>query len=249
MESVSKTNNMLSQAYNIFSNKFITVLLLTLFFYVPFYIIYYISSSYVEQRYTGVFALNGFDLPQSFVILSIFILFLNSIFSPVFMSSIYLLTNEYSEESKLKFGIIVKRVLKMWPILFITSICFNCLVFASAPLIILTPFVFVFFYFYAFVICEGVKNPLVVLMTTYKSLKGSYLVSFAILLLVSVLNLSIGGILSNLVEATNMPLNIATYIFFNIINTIISAYFYVFLAIWFKGKYDDFLDRGGLNEY
>ncbi len=249
MPSIAKTNNLLKKAYDIFSNRFTTVLLLTLFFYLPFYLIFYVVSGIVEQRFPGTLLLNGMEFPTAFLILNFFILALNIIFSPAFMSSIYILSNEYSEESKLKFSAIIKRVFKMWPILFISTIFFCLIVLASVPIIIVTPFIVAYLYFYAFIVCEGVKNPFVVLMTSFKSLKGSYLATFGIILLVSILNLTITTMLENIVALSKMPMNLPFYIYYNLLNTIVSAYFYVFLALWFKGKYDDFMEKGGLNEY
>ncbi len=243
-----ESNNMLVKAFDIFSNKFKTILILTLIFYIPFYLLSYIGDKFATKTFINSLSIAGFVFGYGEIFSIIFVTVLNFIFSPIFMGSIYILVIDYINNEEIDYKSILKKSIRLWPIFFISIVMYYILVFSSIWCIIVTPFIITIFYFNTFAICEGKTNPIEALKTSFRSLKGKILVSFGIILMTSILNTFIGNILFSLVNLSNMPANILFFVFYNTINTIISAYFYIFLSLWYKDVYDSYITKIGIDE-
>ncbi len=249
MKDKAVNKNILSRAYDIFSNKFKTILILTLIFYIPFYFLAYVGDRFAILNFVNTFNVMGIEFSYGEILSMFIVMILNFIFTPVFMGSIYFVVMDYVNGEEIDYKKIINKSIKLWPIFFMTIVIFYFLLFCSAWFIILTPFVFTIFYFNTFAICEGNRNPIKALKVSYKSIKGKIFISFAIIFLTSILNSFIGNILFSFVNLSDMPSNVLVFMFYNTINTIISAYFYIFLSLWYKNVYDTYLENGGLNEH
>lgn len=232
MDKTKSNDNFLKQAYNIYTNKFKSVLILTIIFYIPFYTIFFLSNLLVVSNYQGSITLVGISIPIAPIILSIIVMILNIIFSPLFMASMYFLVKAFLEDEEINYKKIIKSVFKLWPFIIMTSVVYYFLILLSMPVLIFIPYVITVFYFYTFSICEGYKNPISALKYSFKIVKGKFFMTFAIILLTSLLSSFIINILFGMVSIAGMPNNIVLSIFYNLVGTIINSYFHIFLALW-----------------
>ncbi len=229
-------DNYLHSAFNIYSNRFKSILFLTLAFYVPFYIVFFVLNTTIAQQYVGTIAFYGLDIQKS-VIISLFILtVLNMTVSPLFMGSIYMLVNDSFIKEKLVPKEIFFKILKLSPIIIIASFLNYFLVMAGTLLIILGPYFLIIFYFYVFQICEGEKNPIRALKKSKDSVKGKFLITFAIIFLTSVLDSLVTQLFFSVARFSGAPNNVFYNTFYNIISAIISSYFFIFLALWYRTR-------------
>lgn len=233
-----QSDNYLMKAYNIYSSKFKTVLILTLIFYIPFYLIYYVGTDLIDKYITTSYMIMEMEIPMSFVATNFLVVILNLIFTPIFMGSMYLLVKEYLAENTIDYRKIAITTLKLWPIAIITTILYYFLVVITIPFLIVPLMISIMFYFYSFVIFEGEKNPIKVLKTAFRSLKGNYFTAFAIIFLTSLLSSFLIQILFSVINISKMPNNIFLFMLYNLFSTVLNAYFYIFLSLWYKDKYD-----------
>lgn len=236
LDKTKSNENFLKDAYNIYSNKFKSVLILTIFFYIPFYTIFFGSSTLIMSKYPDSIDFSGVAIPLASIILNIVVIFLNVIFSPLFMASMYFLVKNFLSNEDINYKNIIKDVLKLWPFIILTSIIYYFLICLAVPIFIFIPYIITVFYFYIFSICEGYKNPIHALKYSFKIVKGKFLITFAIILLTSLLSSFITNILFSVVSISGMPDNVVLSIFYNLVGTIINAYFHIFLAIWFINR-------------
>lgn len=231
-KSKKSNNNFLKQAYNIYSNKFKSVLILTLLFYVPFYIIFFISSIVTMEYYPNSIDFAGISIAEADIILNLVILVLNIIFSPLFMGSMYFLVKQFLNIEEINYKIIFKKTMKISHYIIFASLLYYALIFLSLPVFIVMPYVMTVFYFHTFSVCEGHKNPINAIKYSFKIVKNNFFMTFLIIILTSILSSFVTEILFGIITISKMPNNIVVSMFYNLFATLLNSYFYIFLALW-----------------
>ncbi len=234
-----KDDNYFKKAYDIYSNKFKSVLKIILFFYVPFYLLFLMADNLTKNYITGSINMLGISIARSEIALYLFLVMLNLIFTTFFMASIYFLVNDYLKKKEINFNEIILKVFKLSPFILVTISIYYFLIFSSFAFIIVTPFIMTIFYFNTFIVCEGEKNPINALKESYISIKGNILMAFFVIILVSLLDSFLTNILFNFINLSNMPKNMFYNMFYEFISMLISAYFYILLSIWYKNKLEN----------
>ncbi len=228
--------NFLKKAYNIYSSRFKTVLILTLFIYIPFYLLYFAGNSIGLKYITGSITISGINFLKSDIFSTVLVYTLNFIFTPIFMASMYFLVDKFLNDEKVNTKVIIRKVCKLYPFLLLSSVIYYFLIVCAVPFIILVPYILTIYYFYIFEICEGEKNPIKAFKKSHNNVRGKFFYTFAIILFVSILSSLLTNILDKLINVSNMPSNVVFYMYYNLINTIINAYFYVLISLWYKNR-------------
>lgn len=278
-----KGQHFFKNAFDIFSNRFLTVLLSTIVVYVPYYILYIVISNYFSANITGsINYLGVLEVPYVNLFNNALSFFLNLIFTPIFVASMYILVKKSKENAVIRPKDVILEAIKMTPRLFTASFVYNLII--SVPYIIIlllssivyflslkatsgvlfnvfelglnlmlrfltictiaiTPFLMTLFYFNTYVVASGTVGVKNVMKKSYSIIRKGWFSSFLIIMAISLLNIIINEIFFNLVTIFAMPDNLFMYVIYNVLVSVISGYFFIFLSIWYDNKAKNYIAK------
>lgn len=131
-----KGQHFFKNAFDIFSNRFLTVLLSAAVVYIPFYVIYVVLSNYFSTYITGSVNYFGMiEVSYAQIYNNAVFFILSMILSPIFVAAMYILVKKSNNGENIRPMKVVFEAIKMAPRLFTASFIYNLII--SVPYILL----------------------------------------------------------------------------------------------------------------
>lgn len=147
MKNKNATSGNFAKAYEIFSNRFLTVILSIVCYSLPFYLLYIFMSDFLCFKVPLNTSFSGIEITSQQIYGVLFIIIQSVVFKPFFMSTMNFLSTTYKKDEYIKPKTTILRSLKLYKPLILTSLLFNLIVFLPTFLSALTLILSVYFYF------------------------------------------------------------------------------------------------------
>lgn len=146
MENKNATSGNFKKAYEIFSTRFLTVLLSIVCYSLPFYTMYVFMIDFLSLKCPINTTFFEVEISSKQIYSMLFIFIQSAIFTPFFMSTMNFLATTYKPDEYIKPKIIIVKPLKLYKPLILTSLLFNLILFLPTFISISTLVLATYFY-------------------------------------------------------------------------------------------------------